>query len=157
MVQSVFFISLFPMIRWVSILDTIDDRYFPDDRRLLFRRRSTIIISLFHGLAIKFDHSRACSLCYLPANLIPGSLCVQTYEVTLRVTLHARLHIWFVRVDKSVLPGWKCKISALKKEKSANIAQIRTFLSHCTLSAVVPHVIIIIKSYNFTWISLGAH
>ncbi len=50
----------------------------------LFRGRSAIIISLFPGLAIvilaiKSVHSRASSVCHLPANLLPGSLCVQTY------------------------------------------------------------------------------
>ncbi len=44
-----------------------------------------------------------------------------------------------------------------KNQHTGKSAQIRTFLSHCTFLAVVPHVIIIINLYDFTWISLGAH
>ncbi len=101
--RSVFFISLFPMIRSYFSHDprllvraTIDDCYFGHNGRSFFRPRSTIVISamiddryipdhwrlLIVISAIKFDHSRAYSLCYSPADLLPDSLCVQTYELT---------------------------------------------------------------------------
>ncbi len=47
----------------------------------------------------------------------------------------------------------------MKKEKSANISTLENntnphFLPHCIFWAVVLHVIIIIKLYDFTWIKL---
>ncbi len=94
-VQSVFF-TLFPMIIVISddhISLTIGDRYFASDNDFIISEigylviLAPIIISLFRGSAIvisaiKFDHLRACLLCYSPANLLPGLLCVQTYELT---------------------------------------------------------------------------
>ncbi len=79
-----------------------DDRYFPEDRDRYFGSDNCFIISGCGSAivisVIKFDHSRACSLRYSPANLLSGSLYVQTYELTLRVALHARLHVQFVCV-----------------------------------------------------------
>ncbi len=66
---------------------------------------AAIIVSLFRGCAspvvisvIKFDHLRACLLRYSPADLLPGSLYVQTCELTLRVPLNARFRDGWVIV-----------------------------------------------------------
>ncbi len=71
---------------------------------------------------MKFDRSRACSLCHSPANLLSGSLCVQTYELTLRIALHARLHVRFVHVNKT--------FANLLKRASSYLANKKSYFEH---------------------------
>ncbi len=70
----------------------------------LFQRQSTIVIlaAIGYHYFVSNRRLRACSLCHSPANLLPGSLCVQTYELTLHIALHARLHVRFVHVHKAL-------------------------------------------------------
>ncbi len=97
------------------------DRYFSQDRRSLFPWWSAISISLFWKSVIliwviKFARSRAHLLCHLPVDSLHGLPCVHTYEHTSHIALHARLHVWFYRVDKTLEERCNCFINVKKRK-----------------------------------------